>query len=422
MNIKALIFLIAFTFSADSFAQTKKRNTPLEYINKFKDIAMEEMRTHKIPASITLAQGCLESSYGNSRLSSEGNNHFGIKCKKSWTGKVMYEDDDAVGECFRAYDDAASSYRDHSLFLHNNQRYAFLFQLSISDYEGWAYGLRKAGYATNPRYPQMLINMIKKYNLAKYDTLVLGLFKSSEKINGILATRLKTDQTLAQIAAVNERTENRIRKLNDLKKGQQIEPGDIVYLRRKKRKATETYHEVLAGQSLWQISQDNGIKLKRLYKLNRLNEDDKVAAGQLLNLRHKADKAPILEGKQNILNQIIANEKKINYQGKTIPHIVQSNETLYGIAKKHKTSVDTLMAINNLTTPVISLGQSLLVPDIGGRVIEKDDMVLPQYHIVLKGETLYSISQKYKVSVESIQKLNELTGNEISVGVRLRVK
>ena len=151
MKYKALFFLFAIGISLGSFAQNQKRNTPLEYINQFKDIAMDEMRTHKIPASITLAQGCLESSYGNSRLSSQGNNHFGIKCKKSWTGKVMYEDDDAVGECFRAYDNAASSYRDHSLFLHNNQRYAFLFQLSITDYEGWAHGLRKAGYATNPR-------------------------------------------------------------------------------------------------------------------------------------------------------------------------------------------------------------------------------------------------------------------------------
>jgi LysM repeat protein len=422
MKYKALFFLFAIGISLGSFAQNQKRNTPLEYINQFKDIAMDEMRTHKIPASITLAQGCLESSYGNSRLSSQGNNHFGIKCKKSWTGKVMYEDDDAVGECFRAYDNAASSYRDHSLFLHNNQRYAFLFQLSITDYEGWAHGLRKAGYATNPRYPQMLIDMVKKYNLAKYDTLVLGLFKSSEKINGILATRLKSDQTLAQIAAVNERTENRIRKLNDLKKGQQIEPGDIVYLRRKKRKATETYHEVIAGQSLWQISQDNGIKLKRLYKLNHLNEEDEVAAGQLLNLRHKADQAAKLKGKQNLIDQIIANENKINYQGKTKPHIVLSNETLYGIAKKYKTSVDTLMAINQLSTPVISLGQTLLVPDNGGRVIEKGDIALPLYHIVLKGETLYSISRKYGVSVESILQFNNLTSNEISVGSKLRVK
>jgi len=422
MNIKVLIFILFLALPVANHAQKKKRITPIEYIDMFKDIAMEEMRTQKIPASITLAQGCLESSYGNSRLSSQGNNHFGIKCKKSWTGKVMYEDDDAIGECFRAYDNAASSYRDHSLFLHNNPRYGFLFNLSISDYKGWAHGLRKAGYATNPRYPQLLIDMVKKYNLAKYDTLVLGLFKSNKKINGVLATRLKEDQTLAQIAAVNERTENRIRKLNDLKKGQQIDPGDVVYLRRKKRKASETYHEVLGGQSLWEISQDHGIKLKRLYKLNRLPQDAQVATGEVLNLRHKADEVPQLKGKQNLIDNLIANENKINFLGKTKPHIVISNETLYGIAKQYKTSVDTLMAINKMSTPVIALGQTLLVPDRGGRIIEKGDITIPQYHIVAQSETLYAISKKYNVSVESIKSLNKLEGNEISIGSKLRVK
>lgn len=418
--MKKVLFLLSLcaTYSLNSIA----KQTPIEYIEKFKDIAMEEMRNHKIPASITLAQGCLESSYGNSRLATEGNNHFGIKCKSSWKGKVIYEDDDAIGECFRAYDNAASSYKDHSLFLLNNPRYGFLFELSISDYKGWAHGLRKAGYATNPKYPQLLISMVEKYNLAKYDTLVLGLFKSSEKINGILATRLKEDQTLAQIAAVNERTERRIRKFNDLEKGQEIDPGDIVYLRRKKRKASEPYHEVLSGQSLWSISQEHGIKLKRIYKLNQINEGDEVAGGQVINLRYKASQAPqLVNDKSNILNEIISKEQKINYQGALDVHYVKSNETLYSIAKQYHTSVDTLKAINNLTSSVISLGQVLKVPKMTVNTSsQKSETAI--WHTVAQGETLYSISKKYKVSIEHIKSLNKIGDNSISIGQQLRIQ
>lgn len=414
--------LLATTF-LPILGYSQSRISPIDYINQFKEIAMEEMRTRKVPASITLAQGCLESSYGNSRLSREGNNHFGIKCKKNWTGKVIFEDDDAVGECFRAYDDAASSYRDHSLFLLNNARYDFLFQLSIADYKGWAHGLRQAGYATNPKYPQLLINMIEKYNLAKYDTLVLGLYKATQRINGILATRLEEDQTLADIALANERTEKRVRKLNDLEPGQEIEPGDIVYLRRKKRKANETYHEVIGGQSLWQISQEHGIKLKRVYKLNNLEEGNEVASGQVLNLRHKAENTPKLASeKQSMLNNLLENESNINYTGATKNHIVLSNQTLYSIAKMYATSVDTIVAINKLSSPVIALGQSLKVPDRSSKVIEAGDISVPVYHIVLQGETLYSISRKYNVEVESIKKLNNMSNNEINIGSRLRVK
>ena len=402
------------------------KQTPIEYINKWKETAMNQMRTHKIPASITLAQGCLESSYGNSRLATEGNNHFGIKCKKSWTGKVIYADDDAVGECFRAYDNAASSYRDHSLFLQNNPRYAFLFQLSISDYQGWAKGLRKAGYATNPKYPALLIRMIERYNLAKYDSLVLGLFESREKINGILATRLKEDQTLAQIAAVNERTERRVRKLNDLKEGQAIDPGDVVYLRRKKRKAYESYHEVIAGESLWSISQQHAIKLKRIYKLNKLDEGSEVAGGQVLNLRHKVESSPTLRTKRsNIIDNIIKNENPIVFNEPTKNHIVKSGETLYSIARMYQTGIDTLRSINLLKSAVVALGQTLKVPDRGlpQKVDEnKVDTTESIFHIVSQGETLYYLSRKYQTSIEAIKLLNNMETNELSIGSKIKIK
>ncbi len=140
------------------------------YLNRFGPIARAEMQQYKIPASITLAQGILESGTGEGRLAKEGNNHFGIKCHRGWNGGRMYHDDDAKGECFRTYDDPAESYRDHSVFLSGRQRYAFLFKFHKRDYKAWARGLKKAGYATDPKYPKKLINIIQRYELYQYDT------------------------------------------------------------------------------------------------------------------------------------------------------------------------------------------------------------------------------------------------------------
>lgn len=139
------------------------------YLQLFGPIAQEEMRIYKIPASITLAQGLLESGFGAGRLAVEGNNHFGIKCHNDWTGGRIYHDDDEKGECFRVYENASESYRDHSLFLSNRNRYAFLFRLGKKDYQAWARGLKKAGYATDPKYPKKLIGLIERYQLDRFD-------------------------------------------------------------------------------------------------------------------------------------------------------------------------------------------------------------------------------------------------------------
>lgn len=144
------------------------------YVNDFKDVAMSNMRTYGIPASIILAQGILESGAGRGRLAVEANNHFGIKCHKDWTGESVRHDDDSEQECFRKYNDASESYRDHAVFLTGRQRYASLFQLEKNDYEAWARGLKNAGYATDPKYPEKLISYIERYELAQYDAAVLG--------------------------------------------------------------------------------------------------------------------------------------------------------------------------------------------------------------------------------------------------------
>ena len=159
---KYIILLIPFFSNAQNKVQL--------YIDKYSDLAIEEMVSYSIPASITLAQAILESGSGESRLASEGKNHFGIKCHNNWDGETILVDDDLKGECFRKYSNVAASYRDHSIFLSTRSRYDFLFEYSILDYKSWAKGLSKAGYATNPKYSKLLIDLIKKYNLDKYDS------------------------------------------------------------------------------------------------------------------------------------------------------------------------------------------------------------------------------------------------------------
>ncbi len=192
----------------------------VSYIDAFAADAMKEMQLYKIPASITLAQGILESGSGKGRLAMEANNHFGVKCHTGWNGDKIYHDDDADQECFRKYKDASYSYRDHSLFLVERSRYKDLFKLDEDDYEAWAKGLRAAGYATDRRYPEKLISLIERYDLAKYDAQVLGrptARRSSPKTTGdhIEYTVVKGD-TLYNIAQKHNTTVDQIKRLNNL--------------------------------------------------------------------------------------------------------------------------------------------------------------------------------------------------------------
>ena len=170
LTTRSFAFLLSFALCAfAASAQNSYVDKAQSYVDRYKDIAMAEMQRSGVPASITLAQGLLESGCGDSELSTRGNNHFGIKCHTGWDGKTMTYDDDAKDECFRCYTSPEESFRDHSDFLRTRERYAFLFDLSPTDYKSWAYGLKKAGYATNPKYPELLISNIDKYNLHQYD-------------------------------------------------------------------------------------------------------------------------------------------------------------------------------------------------------------------------------------------------------------
>ena len=188
-----------------------------EYINRFSNIAIEEMHRYKIPASITLAQGVLESGSGKSPLALKSNNHFGIKCHKGWKGHSVSHDDDAIGECFRKYDDPEKSYEDHSKFLTSRKRYASLFTLHPTDFTGWAYGLKKAGYATDPRYPQKLISIINKYNLHQYDLVENATENDiSTKSSSAIYYTVQKGDTLYSIAKRNQTTVEQIKADNNL--------------------------------------------------------------------------------------------------------------------------------------------------------------------------------------------------------------
>ncbi len=297
-------------------AQTNK--VYLDYIDTYKGIAIEEMNKYRIPASITLAQGLLESGAGRSVLATEGNNHFGIKCQNNWTGETIYADDDHPNECFRKYSSAEKSYEDHSQFLLTRKRYASLFELSSTDYKGWAHGLKKAGYATNPNYAPQLIKLIEDYNLQQYDKPITGeaiekpvasadsvnydqslttrnktyiaeisAYRVHEikKINGVKYVTAIAGDTYESIAEEFDMFEKELLKANEVKYGANPMPGDIVFLAKKKKKGNTDNVAAKEGETMYQISQKYGIRVRDLYKLNNIIYGTPINAGDIIKLR-----------------------------------------------------------------------------------------------------------------------------------------
>ncbi len=314
-----------------SYGMAQRDSSIAQYIRTYKDAAMAEMQRTGIPAAITLAQGIHESGAGLSDLVVKSNNHFGIKCKSSWTGRTVYHDDDAKGECFRAYDSPIESYRDHSDFLKNSDRYAFLFNYDPTDYDKWAYGLKQAGYATNPKYPQILIKLIEDNHLNDYTLLAMGkqpinntdvaFLSSMPQPQGDGSSEAKTKQTLIRqmpnsnfnlantyptgifsinkvkviyatkgtsLLALAQQQQVSLPEMlvwNDMEQQQVLDQDQLVYLQRKQRKGATETHLVQAGETLWIISQMEGIRLTDLMQYNLLSDNDKPTAGQKLNLQ-----------------------------------------------------------------------------------------------------------------------------------------
>ncbi|MDF2451819.1 MAG: glycoside hydrolase family 73 [Bacteroidota bacterium] len=294
-------YIFIFCFLA-TVLSAQKTMTPVEYIAAFKEDAIKEMYLHKVPACITLAQGMLESGNGNSLLCRNANNHFGIKCHKEWGGETYTMDDDSAGECFRKYNDVLDSYSDHSMFLFSRSRYKSLFELSSGDYKGWCYGLKNAGYATDPRYAERLIELIERYKLQE-----LNVIENTPKQHLQPQEALKSDMTIREVYRFNHirfviaRDHDSFYKIahdfnleldqileyNDLTKADKLSYGQKIYIEKKRRKALEPYHVVQKNETLKSISQLHGIRLSILCKKNRLKADDKLKVGDVLYLRQK---------------------------------------------------------------------------------------------------------------------------------------
>lgn len=293
--------LLVFSFSVFCLSAQKKLS-PEDYIALYKEDAIKEMYLHKVPACITLAQGMLESGNGNSPLCKKANNHFGIKCHKEWGGETYVMDDDEKNECFRKYESALDSYSDHGLFLSSRSRYSSLFELPITDYKGWCYGLKTAGYATDPKYPERLIEIIEKYQLHQYNKMeeipkvkfpAYGDVKCDLTIrdvyrfNRIRFVIAKDCDTFYKIASEFSINLNDLLDYNDLSKDDKLIYGQKIYLEKKRRKALEPYHVVQKNETLRSIAQLHGIRLSSLCKKNKLKADDKLKVGDLLYLRQK---------------------------------------------------------------------------------------------------------------------------------------
>ncbi len=294
----SVIFLLS-TYSVLAVAQ-RKSPAYEKYVKQYSVIAVQHQKKYRIPASITLAQGLLESGAGQSELARKSNNHFGIKCHTDWKGGRVYHNDDYEGECFRKYRSPEQSYDDHALFLVNRPRYSVLFDLHVKDYKGWAKGLQKCGYATDRAYANRLIKLIEDYELYRYDsaktikqttvTSTRPAVKSRYtiyKTNGLLYVYATGSDSFESIAGTLDFSVKELMKYNEMPADFPLQANDIVYLQKKKKKADKPYydHVVQVGESMHSIAQKYGIRVSSLYKMNKKHKDYIPEEGDVLKLR-----------------------------------------------------------------------------------------------------------------------------------------
>jgi LysM repeat protein len=412
-NLHMLLAILAISFVSPSVkAQDAYREQIIQYIEIYAPLAIKEMARTGFPASIKIAQGIHESGAGKSNLVSRSNNHFGIKCKSSWEGEKVYHDDDAEGECFRKYESAEDSYIDHSDYLKSQSRYAFLFEYDADDHTSWAWGLKKAGYATSPVYAETIIKYVETYQLnelnqyvdAEEDELDLSEYFSMVRSN--LPINNSTTPTIASASKSGpsnafEEEENKIRA-NNTKKSNALYPSGVfkingakvvyadkgtsllslakrhkvqmssivlfnelpknttllkkdqlVYLQRKRKTGKKSFHRVKNGETLVDISQTEGIRLASLLQLNKLKANQLPKPGQKISLKNPLSKRPQLaKGSDN---------KKSKTGNKSAVHVVKRGESLSTIAKKYSVTVDSIKDANNMKSNSLQIGQSLKI-------------------------------------------------------------
>ncbi|WP_116125797.1 glucosaminidase domain-containing protein [Lewinella sp. IMCC34183] len=428
---------LPFTWTAEEITDQEV------YIERYRTIAMQEMERTGVPASIKLAQGILESDSGRSYLARTAKNHFGIKCGSNWNGDKVYREDDDYDErgrltksCFRQYRNADASYVAHSEFLRDPKkafRYGFLFRLEPTDYKSWARGLRKAGYATNPRYPELLMTLIERHNLHQYD--VPGVIDPvdievpvEEAITGILNTNdvnyfvSEAPVSLQQVAREVDLSVRRLLNYNEalVSENQTVPANERIYLQKKRRayRGGDKYHTVAPGEDLYDIAQRYGVRLSSLARRNRLGEQADPATGEQIKLRgwFKVKTPPRLE--------------RDGGGDPTAPFTPSPTPSPTGDPARETDDgyLDMGEPISpNTPTPrpdprPVTRPEQPVVPTPPAVPATDPNRPAAVYHAVTAGETLYGISRRYGVTVDDLKRLNALNGNTISVGQQLRIR
>lgn len=459
------VCLIALLTVTTTYAQ--KGEAQLDYIEDYKDIAMREMDRAGIPASIKLAQGILESNAGQSNLARRAKNHFGIKCGANWKGGTVYKEDDDYDEngkliksCFRAYKNSEASYVAHSEFLRDPRkafRYGFLFRLDPKDYKRWAHGLKKAGYATSATYPEKLISLIERYELYQYDNQPVpgdpvvtnpptttppstttpdyptGLNDYSIlQNNDVRYVVVNKGESLDDIAKRADESVKTLIAYNDNINAHQtdLQEGDRIYIQPKRNsyRGRESYHRVKAGETMFSISQEYGIKLSKLYRRNRMEEGKEPAVGEDIKIRGwKVRQAPKLSTYVAPPPAPNAPEGELEFEDEPIEEdpieevVPTKPQQPTAPVKPENTNTNT-----NNGGIIINPGSQPVSPP-PTEVKPTEPTPTPPaptalYHTVQKGDTLYAISRKYNTTVDAIKSLNGLTSNNIALGQQLRVK
>jgi len=421
MQNKRFAILFVFVFSLCSqFSQAQSTDAIQTYIARYKDLAIAEMKRTGIPAAITLAQGIHETEAGTSVLVKKSNNHFGIKCKENWTGESVSHDDDARGECFRKYAAPEDSYRDHSDFLKSRPNYASLFTLDPTDYQAWAYGLKKAGYATNPKYAQVLIKLIQDYHLEDYTLIALGKMKDNSdlaknaetenknpsvvqvknndeeknsmadtqnktyvmpavakevtypsgefKINDTRVIYVKAGTSYLTIAQQFEIPLAKLFEFNDIKPQEVTGSDQLIFIQRKRKTGDHEFHVVQQGETIYDIAQAEAIRMESLFDYNNMSGNMQAAIGETLYLHAKSPTTPKLFNKNsvNASAQVYAVDNstaknEIHSKNNFIFHTVQAKETVYSIARKYNVSAGDVISWNQLEDRDLKIGQSLKI-------------------------------------------------------------
>ncbi len=405
--IKVITTFLSFLFF--SYSVTTAAKPPAEYVDKYKNFAITEMSNSGIPASIILAQGMLESTYGRSELATKAHNHFGIKCH-DWQGAKVYHDDDEAQECFRKYTSAFESYRDHSIFLKKKGRYSFLFDLETTDYKGWSKGLKSAGYATDPNYAHNLILLIEKHALYRFDAGVpfsqeeFELQKQQEELEEMFYyNRIKTVMTISgvspQVVADAYGVDvKRICKWNEYNRLDFIPPNTKVFLQPKRKKGPpgKSFHLVEGSETMHEISQMYGIKLRSLYKMNKMIDGSQPDIGEMVALRGQVKNAPKERSNPDI--------RPPYHYTKPTPKRDNAPTKPYNIPVPNEKVTPT--SETEVPTPTVRENGKIRIKEL--------------YH-VQAGDTLYSIAQQYEISMEELKGMNELSSNVIKIGDKLIV-